>query len=86
MEGMCRISGRMKQDADFANFENKCWETVRKIGLFRPHCYDSDNSPLYRGCPVRLCPPTVVFCGVLCPMASYGHSGLHIVLVTFYGN
>ena len=61
MEGMCRISGRMKQDADFANFENKCWETVRKIGLFRPHCYDSDNSPLYRGCLVRLHPPAAVF-------------------------
>ena len=36
--------------------------------------------------PVRLCLPAVVFCGVLCPMASYGCGGLHIVLATFYGN
>ena len=27
MEGTCRISGRMKQNADFTNFENKCGET-----------------------------------------------------------
>ena len=53
---------------------------------FRAPCYDSDNSPLYRGCPVRRRPPAAVFCGVLCPMASYGRGGLHIVLATFYGN
>jgi hypothetical protein len=30
MEGMCRISGRTKQNDDFANFENKCQETMTR--------------------------------------------------------